>query len=75
MRDGIALRKAGHPTLVLVHDVFERAARAQATALGMPDLRMHVFPQYRPSEQPDEVEAAKAAQAAGAFPALFRLLE
>ena len=66
MRDGIALRKSGHPTLVLVHDVFERAARAQATALGMPDLRIYVFPQYRPTE-PDEVEAAKAAQAAEAL--------
>jgi len=72
VRDGIALRKAGHPTLVLVHDVFERAARAQATALGMPDLRMYAFPQYRSGEQPDEVEAAKAAQAAEAFPALFQ---
>ncbi len=58
---------AGHPTLVLVHDVFERAAKAQASALGMPDLRMYVFTQHRPGE-PDEVEAAKAAQAAEALP-------
>ena len=67
MRDGIALRKAGHPTLVLVNDAFERAARTQATALGMPDLRMYVFPPYRLVKEPDEAEAAKAAQAAEAL--------
>ncbi len=67
MRDGIALKSAGHPALVLVHDVFERAAQAQAKALGMPDLRIYVFPQQRPGE-PDEVEAAKAARAAEALP-------
>ena len=63
MRDGIALLSAGHPTLVFVHDVFERAAHAQAKALGMPDLRIYVYPQNR-SGEPDEVEAAKAARAA-----------
>ena len=66
MRDGIALKSAGHPTLVLVHDVFERAAKAQAAALGMPDLRMFVFTQHLPGE-PDEVEAEKAARAAEAL--------
>ncbi|MEE8442567.1 MAG: hypothetical protein V3S37_02355 [Dehalococcoidia bacterium] len=71
MRDGIALGRAGHPTVVLVHDVFEKAARAQASALGMPDLRMYVFPQMRPDE-PEEVEAAKAAQAVEAFSDLFQ---
>ncbi len=63
MRDGIALLSAGHPTLVYVHDVFERAARAQAAALGMPDLRIYVYPQNR-SGEPDQVEAEKAARAA-----------
>ena len=63
MRDGIALLSAGHPTLVYVHDVFERAARVQAKALGMPDLRIYVYPQNR-SGEPDEVEVEKAAQAA-----------
>ena len=66
MRDGIALKSAGHPALVLVHEVFERAAHAQATALGMPDLRIYVFPQQRTGE-PDEIEAEKGARAAAAL--------
>ena len=70
MRDGIALWKAGHPTVVLVHDVFERAARAQATALGMADLRMYVFSQRR-HDEPEDVEAAKASLAVEAFSALL----
>ena len=66
MRDGIALKSAGHPALVLVHDVFERAAHAQAAALGMPDLRIYVYPQQR-SGEPDEIEAEKGAKAAEAL--------
>ena len=66
MRDGIALKSAGHPALVLVHEVFERAAHAQATALGMPDLRIYVFPQQRTGE-PDEIEAEKGALAVAAL--------
>ena len=66
MRDGIALLSTGHPTLVYVHDVFERAAHAQAAALGMPDLRIYVFPQHRPGG-PDEIEIEKAARAAEAL--------
>ncbi len=66
MRDGIALKSAGHPALVLVHEVCERAAHAQATALGMPDLRIYVFPQQQTGE-PDEIEAEKGARAAAAL--------
>jgi hypothetical protein len=66
VRDGIALKSAGHPALVLVHDVFERAAHAQAAALGMPDLRIYVYPQQR-SGEPDEIEAEKGARAADAL--------
>ncbi len=66
MRDGIALKSAGHPALVLVHEVFEKAAHAQAAALGMPDLRIYVFPQNR-SGEPDEIEAEKGARAAEAL--------
>jgi hypothetical protein len=66
VRDGIALKSAGHPAMVLVHDVFEKAAHAQAAALGMPDLRIYVFPQHRPGE-PDEIEVEKAARAAEAL--------
>ena len=70
MRDGIHLSKAGHPTVVFVHDYFERAARAQAEALGMPDLKIYVFPQNRPGT-PEAEEAAKAKVAAREFAALL----
>ena len=70
MRDGIALSKTGHPTVVFVHDCFERAAKAQAGALGMPDLKIYVFPQNRPGT-PEAEEATKAEVAAREFPALL----
>lgn len=47
MRDGIFLTNAGHPTVVIVQDSFERAARAQATALGLPELKIYVYPQHK----------------------------
>ncbi len=71
MRDGIFLTRAGHPTLVFVHDFFERAARAQAQALGMPELKLYVYPQHQPGDY-DAAEAAKGVQAAHDLP---RLLE
>jgi hypothetical protein len=55
---------------VFVYDNFERAARAQAAALGMPDLRICVYPQYKPGD-PLPPEALKAADAAQAFPGML----
>jgi len=46
VRDGIFLTKSGHPTIVIVQDSFERAARAQAKALGLPELKIYVYPQH-----------------------------
>ena len=66
MRDGIALARLGHPAVVFVYDNFERAARAQATALGAPSLRIFAYPQYKPGD-PLPPEAAKAANAAENF--------
>jgi hypothetical protein len=40
VRDGINLTKLGHPALVIVQKQFEKVAREQARALGMPDLRI-----------------------------------
>jgi hypothetical protein len=71
VRDGISLAKAGHPVVVFVYDNFERAARAQARGLGVPDLRIYVYPQYKPGD-PLPPETEKALQAAVEFP---RLLE
>ena len=70
MRDGVSLSRAGHPTVVFVHDFFERAARAQARALGMPDLKIYVYPQFKPGDS-EEVEAAKAAKAVAELPAIL----
>jgi hypothetical protein len=47
VRDGIFLTKAGHPTVVFVNDFFEKAARAQAKALGLPELKIFVYPQHK----------------------------
>jgi hypothetical protein len=71
VRDGIFFTKSGHPTLVFVHDFFERAARAQAQALGMPDLNLYVYPQHKSGDF-DAEEAAKGVKAAHDVP---RLLE
>lgn len=63
MRDGIFLTRSGHPTVVFVHDFFERAARAQARALGLPELKIFVYPQHQPGDY-DAAEAAKGVKAA-----------
>lgn len=60
MRDGINLEIAGVPAVIITHDVFENAAKAQSKALGMPDLRLIVFPQPKGEEQ--EAEGAQSAQ-------------
>ena len=71
MRDGIHLVKAGHPVVVFVYDHFERAARAQAKGLGVPDLRLYVFPQYTPGALSSSEEEEKAVKAAEEFPRLL----
>ncbi|HYC49433.1 MAG TPA: hypothetical protein VED01_28480 [Burkholderiales bacterium] len=70
MRDGIFFTRAGLPTLVFVHDFFERAARAQAKALDMPDLNIYVYPQHKLGDY-DAEEAAKGVQAARDLPPLL----
>ena len=70
MRDGIFFTKAGLPTLVFVHDFFEKAARAQAKALGMPDLNIYVYPQHKLGDF-DAEETAKGAKAARELPPLI----
>ena len=66
MRDGIYFANAGHPTVVFVQDVFEHAARTQAKALGMPDLKIFVYPQHKAGDY-DAAETAKGIQAAHQF--------
>ena len=70
MRDGITLAKLGHPVVVFVLDIFERAARAQAAVLGVPDLELYVYP-HQKSGDPESAEVAKANQAAAEFQRLL----
>lgn len=63
MRDAISLTKAGHPTVVIVQDSFERAARAQAAAQGIPELKIYVYAQHKSGLLGAE-ETAKGVQAA-----------
>ena len=70
MRDGIFFTRAGLPTIVFVHDFFEKAARAQAQALGMSELNIYVYPQHQPGDYEAE-EASKGVQAARDLPNLL----
>jgi hypothetical protein len=63
VRDGIFLTRAGHPTIVFVNDFFEKAARAQARALGLPELKIFVYPQHKAGDF-EAGEAVKGKQAA-----------
>ena len=69
MRGGIETTIAGVPTVVLAQDSFAAAARAQAKFLGVPDLKLHVFPQYKPGNPQLLVEQAE--EAARALPGLL----
>ena len=60
MRDGINLERQGVPAVVISHDVFEKAAHAQCSALGLPDLRVIVYAQ--PKGQEADLEGAEAAR-------------
>jgi len=59
VRDGINLERTGVPAIVISHNVFEKAARAQCNALGVPDLRITGLLSTKGEEE--EVEGAKAA--------------
>jgi alkanesulfonate monooxygenase SsuD/methylene tetrahydromethanopterin reductase-like flavin-dependent oxidoreductase (luciferase family) len=56
--DAIRLEKEGIPTAVVVHDIFAEAAREQAKAGGIPDLRLLVYSQPPPGETEDQARAA-----------------
>jgi len=71
VRDAVNVSKSGRPAVLFVYNHFERAARAQAAGLGMPDLRIYVFPQYKPGEALAPEEAEKAVTAAAEFPRLL----
>ena len=71
MRDAINVSKAGRPAVLFVYNHFEKAARAQAKGLGVSDLKIYVFPQYKPGEAYSPEEAKKAVTAAEEFPKML----
>jgi hypothetical protein len=71
VRDGIQVLKAGRPVIVFAYDRFERAARAQAAGLGIPDLLLYVYPQFAVANLSAKVEEEKALIAAKEFPKLL----
>lgn len=52
------LEKEGIPAVVVVHDVFAEAARRQAKAGGVPELRLIVYPQPPPGETGEQARAS-----------------
>jgi hypothetical protein len=60
VRDGINLEQRGVPAIVISHDVFEKAARAQSNALGLLELRVIVYAQ--PKGREADLEGAQAAR-------------
>jgi len=52
--DATALEKRGVPTVTIVWDNFENAARTQARLQGVPDLRLVVIPHRHGGETDDD---------------------
>ena len=50
MHDTVRLERKGIPTVALVHDRFEVAARTQARILGLPSARIVILPEGKPGE-------------------------
>ena len=55
MRDGIELERRGLPTVTICWERFEGAARAQADALGLPQLPLAVIPEAKRGETREEL--------------------
>ena len=71
MRDAVRLTRLGKPAVVFVQDKFERAARAQAKGLGMPELRIYAYPQYSLGAISSSEEEAKAVTVVNDFSRLL----
>ena len=57
MHDSIRLESLGIPTVPVATDVFQTAARAQASALGRPDLDAVYVPHPIQDQNPQEIAA------------------
>lgn len=58
MWDAIRLEQGKIPVVVVVHDTFEQAARSQAKAGGIPDLRLLIYSQPPPQETEDQARTS-----------------
>jgi hypothetical protein len=68
--DAARLHKQGLPTVALVWDIFERAARTMASLQGVPDLPIVVVPQVLVGES-DADQRKKGAAAAPSITAAW----
>ena len=57
MHDTIRLERKGIPSVVLVHDRFERAAKSQAKIMGLPSTKIIVIPEDQPGEDTGKIWA------------------
>lgn len=57
MHDMVRLERKGVPTVALVHDRFEVAARTQARILGLPSAKIVILPEGTPGETPEDLQA------------------
>ena len=57
MHDSTRLESLGIPTVAVVTDVFQTAARAQASALGRPDFDAVYVPHPIQDQNPEEIAA------------------
>ena len=57
MHDTVRMERKGVPAVVLVHDRFEVAARAQSKIMGLPSTRIIVLPEGAPGEQMEQAQA------------------
>ena len=77
MRDTVNMVKLGVPSVVFVHEPFEKLARAQMRQLGIDDSKpfVIVYPVDRPSADSPEVVRKKAAEQLRRIPDLLKVQE
>jgi hypothetical protein len=57
MRDTVSLEKRGVPSVALVHDRFEAAAKSQAKILNLISVKLVAIPEPHPGEAESEMSA------------------
>ncbi len=57
MHDAVKMERKGVPAIVLIHDRFANAARAQAKIMGLSSIKIIVIPEGIPEEKPEQIRA------------------